>query len=80
MHLPSSDAVLRKTKAAFTCGGEEFTATGTVLKKPGFMAVMPWREPLGDPLPPFSQGAMLELDQCELHQASCKGAWKCQGL
>lgn len=43
---------------------------GVVMKKPGFTAVMPWREPLGEPLPPFSVGTSVPLEQCDLHQVT----------
>lgn len=33
----------RKTKAVLSGGGEAFVAGGTVVLKPGFTAIMPWR-------------------------------------
>ena len=39
----SPDCVYRRMKAAFSCGGETFSATGTIPVRPGFTAVMPWR-------------------------------------
>lgn len=39
----SPDCVMRKTKAMFAVGGETFTSSGTVVLKPGFTSVMPWK-------------------------------------
>lgn len=39
----TGDFVLQKTKAVMTAGGETFTATGSVVLRPGFTAIMPWK-------------------------------------
>ncbi|GBF93668.1 DNA topoisomerase [Raphidocelis subcapitata] len=64
----SPDCVVRRTKAVLTAGGEAFTATGTVLLRPGFTAIMPWRAPQSEPLPPLSEGEALPLQGVELVQ------------
>jgi DNA topoisomerase-3 len=45
----SPDSVLTKTKVLMSGGGEGFSLTGSVVLKPGFTAIMPWkvREGLG---------------------------------
>jgi DNA topoisomerase IA len=37
------DCVLKKTKAVLAGGGETFTASGSVVLRPGFTAIMPWK-------------------------------------
>ncbi|KAI8468313.1 MAG: DNA topoisomerase [Monoraphidium minutum] len=64
----SPDCVVRKTKAVLTGGGEGFVASGTVLLKPGFTAIMPWRAPQAEPLPPLQEGEVLPLQGVELAQ------------
>lgn len=64
----SPDCVVRKTKAVLTAGGETFTATGTVVLKPGFTAVMPWRAPQAEPLPALQEGETLPLQSVEVAQ------------
>lgn len=49
----SPDCVYKKTKVTFICGGEVFTAEGSLVLKPGFTAVVPWRAVQAQPLPPF---------------------------
>lgn len=43
MLCPAGDCVLQKTKAVFSAGGEAFTASGSVVLRPGYTAVMPWK-------------------------------------
>ncbi|GFR42563.1 hypothetical protein Agub_g3474, partial [Astrephomene gubernaculifera] len=64
----SPDAVYRKTKATFEAGGEGFSAVGSVVVRPGFTAIMPWRATQSDPLPPLSPGEVLPLAEVELYQ------------
>lgn len=35
--------MLKKTKAVLSGGGETFTASGSVVLRPGFTAIMPWK-------------------------------------
>jgi DNA topoisomerase-3 len=42
------DCVLKKSKAVLTGGGETFTASGSVVVRPGFTAIMPWKVRLMD--------------------------------
>jgi len=49
-----------------TGGGEAFSATGLVVVKPGFTAIMPWRAPQAEPLPPLQEGEVLPLQGVEL--------------
>eukprot|EP01105_Mastigella_eilhardi_P021985 TRINITY_DN5381_c0_g1_i1.p1 TRINITY_DN5381_c0_g1~~TRINITY_DN5381_c0_g1_i1.p1 ORF type:complete len:301 (+),score=77.00 TRINITY_DN5381_c0_g1_i1:230-1132(+) len=47
----SPDCAVVKTKAAFSVSGEEFRASGLVVKSPGFTAIMPWLSFKGEPMP-----------------------------
>lgn len=62
----SGDCVLKKTKAVLTGGGETFSASGSVVVRPGFTAIMPWKVSQADPLPPLSEGQVLPLKGVEL--------------
>ncbi|KIY99766.1 topoisomerase (DNA) III beta, partial [Monoraphidium neglectum] len=64
----SPDCVVRKTKAVLSGGGEAFVAGGTVVLKPGFTAIMPWRAPQAEPLPVLQEGESLPLQAVELVQ------------
>jgi hypothetical protein len=39
----AGDCVLKKTKAVLAGGGETFTASGSVVVRPGFTTSMPWK-------------------------------------
>ncbi|KAF6259333.1 DNA topoisomerase [Scenedesmus sp. NREL 46B-D3] len=62
----SGDCVLKKTKAVLVGGGETFTATGSVVLRPGFTAIMPWKVSQAEPLPPLSEGQVMQLKGVEL--------------
>lgn len=71
----SPDCIVRKTKAVLTAGGEAFVATGTVVLRPGFAAVMPWRAPPNEPLPALEEGEALPLQSVELVTVSGPRRW-----
>eukprot|EP00879_Flechtneria_rotunda_P020115 GHRR01021155.1.p1 GENE.GHRR01021155.1~~GHRR01021155.1.p1 ORF type:complete len:503 (+),score=166.27 GHRR01021155.1:71-1579(+) len=62
----SGDCVLKKTKAVLTGGGEVFTASGSVVLKAGFTAIMPWRASQAAPMPLLTDGQTLQLKDVEL--------------
>lgn len=62
----SGDCVLKKTKAVLAGGGETFSASGSVVLRPGFTAIMPWKVSQAEPLPPLSEGQVLPLKGVEL--------------
>jgi DNA topoisomerase III len=65
----SPDCILKKTKAVLTGGGETFSVTGSIVIKPGFTAVMPWRG--SDPalsLPAMRPGEGVPFTEVELYQ------------
>eukprot|EP00878_Enallax_costatus_P033145 GHUV01036535.1.p1 GENE.GHUV01036535.1~~GHUV01036535.1.p1 ORF type:complete len:508 (+),score=89.61 GHUV01036535.1:521-2044(+) len=62
----SGDCVLQKTKAVMVAGGETFTATGSVVLRPGFTAIMPWKASQAAPLPPLKEGEVLQIKSVEL--------------
>ncbi|EFJ52569.1 hypothetical protein VOLCADRAFT_79203 [Volvox carteri f. nagariensis] len=64
----SPDAVYRKTKATFEGDGETFSASGSVVVRQGFTAIMPWRATQSEPLPPLTPGEYLPLSDLELYQ------------
>lgn len=62
----SPDCLVRRSRASLAAGGESFSASGLVVLRPGFAAVMPWRAPQPEPLPPLEEGEALPLQGVEL--------------
>lgn len=64
-------------------GGEVFTTSGSVVVRPGFAAIMPWKATQADPLPPLSEGQLLTLKDVELTagktSVSATGRWRGHG-
>lgn len=62
----SGECVVKKTKATFEAGRETFTASGITLMRPGFTAIMHWRNVPAEPLPPLEKGETIRMAEVEL--------------
>lgn len=66
----SPDCVMKKTRVVMEAGGggrETFTATGMSVVRPGFTTIMHWRAVSNDPLPQFSKGESVPVQDVELY-------------
>lgn len=54
------------------CGGEVFFAHGSIVTKPGFTTLMPWKAGEGQYLPAFTPGEAVGFKEVELYQAGIR--------